>query len=303
VPHVLVTGATGFIGRHVVDELDRRGWEIHAAAIDAIEAGHTRIRWHAVDLLEPGAAARLVAAVRPSHLLHLAWYAEPVRYWISRENLRWVRASIDLLDAFIDAGGCRIVGAGSCAEYDWRAGHCVEGQTPTSPATLYGACKLAMGLMVEAAARQAGISAAWARLFFLFGPHEPPGRLVSSVVSALVGERPAECSDGLQVRDFLYVEDVAGALVSLLESDVTGPVNIASGKPTAVGDLVLAIGDQMGRRDLIRLGARPPDPVPVLTAAVDRLTREVGWTPRFSLERALAETIHWWRTPGADARR
>jgi nucleoside-diphosphate-sugar epimerase len=233
--------------------------------------------------------------VQPSHLLHLAWYAEPGRYWTSRENLRWVRATLDLVTAFVDGGGQRVVGVGSCAEYDWAGGHCVEGETPMAPATLYGACKHATGLMTGALAAQAGVSAAWARLFFLFGPHEHPGRLVSSVVRSLLRNEDADCSDGLQVRDFLYVKDVAGALAAVLESDVVGPVNIASGNPVSVRELVTRIGELTGCADRVKLGARPPDPVVRLTAGTDRLHGQIGWQPRYTLDAALSETIAWWR--------
>ena len=69
-------------------------------------------------------------------------------------------------------------------------------------------------------------------IFFLYGPHEPPGRLIPSVIQALLKGEFARCSHGRQIRDFLYVEDVAEAFVALLDSDITGPVNIASGSPT-----------------------------------------------------------------------
>lgn len=292
---VLVTGATGFIGRHVLAALEARGWEIHAATIDPVPLAPGVVQWHSADLLVPGEAARVVAAAQPSHLLHLAWYAVPGQYWTSRENLRWVRATLDLVEAFADSGGQRVLGMGSCAEYDWQEGHCVEDETRMAPATLYGACKHAAGLMTQALAAQAGISAAWARLFFLFGPHEHPDRLVSSVVRALVSGQVAECSDGAQVRDFLYVKDVASALVAVLESDATGAVNVASGRPLSVKDLVERIGELAGRPDLLRLGARPRDTVPRLTAANNRLTRQVGWTPRYDLDAALGETVEWWR--------
>jgi nucleoside-diphosphate-sugar epimerase len=295
VPRVLVTGANGFIGRHAVAGLQATGWDVHATG-----AGRPLevpgMRWHAGDLLAPGEPGRLIAAVRPTHLLHLAWYAEPGEFWNSRRNLQWVRASTDLAEAFLDAGGERVVGVGSCAEYDWHDGHCVEDQTPLRPATLYGASKRAVGLITEALAAQSGVSAAWARLFFLFGPFEHPDRLVSSVVRALVAGQPAWCSDGLQVRDFLHVKDAGEALAAILESGVTGAVNVASGHPLAVRDLVHRIGEMVGRPDLVRLGVRPSDPVPRLTASTDRLNHRVGWTPRFTLEEALSDTIAWWRT-------
>jgi nucleoside-diphosphate-sugar epimerase len=302
---VLVTGATGFVGRQAVAALKARQWEVHAAAVGQPLA-EPGVRWHASDLLVPGEAARLVATARPTHLLHLAWYAEPGRYWTSPLNGDWVQASIDLVRAFLDGGGRRVVGVGSCAEYDWQSGHCDEARTPLVPATLYGAAKRAAGLMLEAMAAQAGIPGAWARLFFLYGPHEHPNRLVSSVVRALLAGRVAECSEGSQVRDFLDVEDAGDALAALVASEVTGGVNVASGRPVAVRDLVLRLGELAGRPDLVRLGARPADPVAQLTAATERLNLQVGWSPRSTLDESLARTVEWWKAsrtagPGGDA--
>jgi nucleoside-diphosphate-sugar epimerase len=237
--------------------------------------------------------------VRPSHLLHLAWYAEHGAFWTSHRNLDWIRASISLAEAFLEAGGQRIVATGSCAEYEWGDGHCVEEVTPLIPATLYGACKHATDVVVRALAAQAGASAAWARLFFLYGPYEDPRRLVSSVARALLDGKAAECSDGLQVRDFLYVEDAADALAALLATEVAGSVNIASGDAVTIRDLVSRIAQLVGRPDLLRFGARPADPVPRVTASVARLRELVAWTPHFTLEHGLAETIEWWRSAAA----
>jgi nucleoside-diphosphate-sugar epimerase len=151
--------------------------------------------------------------------------------------------------------------------------------------------------------RQNGLSSAWARVFFLYGPHEPPQRLVPAVVSALLRDEPARCTAGAQIRDYLYVEDVAGALACLLAGRVTGAVNVASGKPTHIRDLVVTIADKLNRRDLLQLGAIPEkaDDPPVLIADVRRLSHECGWSPRFDLDAALEKTIDWWKLQGRTA--
>jgi len=273
------------------------GYEVHAVSSKAASEDRSRVRWHEVDLLKPGRASELVQEVRPTHLLHLAWYAVPGKYWTSPENLRWVQASLDLLQAFALAGGRRMVAAGSCAEYDWRYGYCSEKVTPLLPATLYGACKHSLQLVLEAFARQTGLSAAWGRIFFLYGPGEYRTRLVSSVIGAVLKSEPAYCSHGRQIRDFLYVRDVADAFVALLESDVSGPVNIASGRPLALRDIIYRIAEKAGRQDLIRLGAlRAPENEPrLLVADTSRLNSEVGWSPGYDLNQGLEETISWWK--------
>jgi nucleoside-diphosphate-sugar epimerase len=243
------------------------------------------------NLLEPGAPERVIAEVRPTHLLHLAWNAKPGEFWTTPENLDWVAASLRLLRAF---DGERAVFAGTCAEYAWEAEtHCVEGSTPLVPATLYGTAKHALHTLVE----RSGASTAWGRVFFVFGPHEHPARLASSVARALVRGEAAETGPGTQLRDFLYSEDLADAFVALLDSPVEGAVNLASGDPRPIRELVELLGAAAGRPDLLRIGARPlnaSEPA-VLTASVDRLRTEVGWTPPRTLEQRVEETVAWWR--------
>ena len=258
------------------------------------------VAWHQADLLEPAAARALVEAVAPTHLLHLAWYAEPGKYWRSTENLRWVEASLALLRAFARSGTAprRVVIAGTSAEYAWsQRTHCVEGETPLEPATLYGASKRALHLVAERFAAEAGLSLAWGRIFFLYGPGESPSRLAGSVARALVRGEPAETSHAKQVRDFLHTADLGDAFAALLASDVEGAVNMASGDPVRVRDLVEALARAAGRPDLLRLGARPasPDEPAELTADARRLRDEVGWSPARSLADRAAETVGWWR--------
>jgi nucleoside-diphosphate-sugar epimerase len=293
---VLLTGASGFVGRQTIGPLRARGYEVHATTSIARPA-QEGIVWHRVDLLASGHGRELVAQILPSHLLHLAWYAEPGKYWQSPMNLKWLAASLELLLAFEEHGGRRAVLTGTCAEYDWSHGVCDEVATPRRPHTVYGTCKNALGETLEALSRQSGLSSAWARLFFLYGPEEQNVRLVPSVVCALLDDRPANCTHGKQLRDFLYVADVADALTALLGSDVEGPVNISSGEPVELATLVGEIARQLERPHLIRLGAFPapePDP-PLLVGPCKRLRDEVSWKPAWDLSGGIAETIAWWR--------
>jgi nucleoside-diphosphate-sugar epimerase len=292
---VLVTGASGFIGRHTLAALGDRGFDVHAVSSQARSS--PGVRWHQADLLHASEVARVMDAVRPTHLLHLAWFAVPGRFWTSPENLRWVQASVELARAFAERGGQRLVAAGTCAEYEATDADCDEHATAVKPSTLYGTCKHATRMVVEGFA-DGRFAMAWGRVFHLYGPDEHPDRLVPSVICSLMEGRPALCTAGTQVRDFLHVADVGGAFVALLDSGVCGPVNIASGSPVRVADVVLAIGRAMQAEALVRLGARPVpahDP-PRLTARVVRLRDEVGWRPSFDLGRGLESTIDWWRS-------
>ncbi len=293
---VLVTGGSGFIGRHCLPMLVASGYEVHAVSIIQ-EDPVPHIHWHVVDLLNPGEVNKLITQVKPTHLLHLSWYTVVGKYWTSLENVRWVQASLELLLVFAANGGKRVVMAGTCAEYDWKYELYSEQTTPLVPATLYGSCKHALQVMVDAFCRQTGLSYAWGRIFFLYGPHEHPDRLVSSVIRSLLQGEPARCSHGNQLRDFLHVEDVGHAFVMLLNSDMEGAVNIGQGTPTAIREVVEIISDQLHGKHLIQLGAlttSPNDP-PALIADTHRL-KSIGWQPKYDLKTGLEQTIAWWKT-------
>jgi nucleoside-diphosphate-sugar epimerase len=293
---LLITGGGGFIGRHCLPLLaDLGAYEVHAVS-SRQRAEAAGVAWHTADLLEPDEVERIIDRVRPSHLLHLAWYTEHGKYWSDPENLQWVRGTLDLVQRFGEGGGRRAVMAGTCAEYDWRYGYCREQITPLVPASLYGVCKNAARSVVERYCQDTGISWAWGRVFFAYGPHEPAGRLVPSVIAALSRREPARCSHGRQLRDFLHVRDVAAAFVALLDSDVQGAVNIASGQPVAVRDVARRIAAAMESDDLLQLGALQArvDEPPLLVADVGRLTNEVGWEPTLNLDAGLRHTILWY---------
>ncbi|MDQ4026154.1 MAG: NAD(P)-dependent oxidoreductase, partial [Actinomycetota bacterium] len=258
--------------------------------------------WHAADLLIPGAAEKLIKAVRPELLLHLAWCTEPGTYWESPENARWLEASCALMRAFAACGGHRAVATGTCAEYDWaHAGAALsEELTPLAPRGRYGEAKDALRREVDRLSASAALSAAWARLFFLFGPGEHPSRLVPSVTRAVLEGRPAPCTEGGQVRDYLASGPAGRALAALLESSVRGPVNVASGRGTSVRKLVELIAGAAGRPDLPRFGAvpsRPGEPARIV-ADVTRLEQEVGWQAPTNLTEEVEATVEWWRGVG-----
>ncbi|HEX4435953.1 MAG TPA: NAD(P)-dependent oxidoreductase [Solirubrobacteraceae bacterium] len=296
---VLVTGASGFVGVPLLSELVALGAEVHAVHSRGDVAPIEGVSWHRVDLADEAAVTALLAATRPERLAHLAWYVEHGRFWSSPENVVWVEHSLGLLRAFAAAGGRRALLLGTCAEYDWSGvrGPLRELGSPLRPATAYGTAKDSLRHLAEIYTASFDIELAWARLFFMYGPREQPARLVPAVIRGLLAGEPMPTSGGEQVRDFLHVRDVGGALAALLCSEVTGPVNIASGIGTKVREVIAEIASQVGRPELVRYGALPErlDEPPLLVADIERLRREVGFESRIGLAEGIAETISWWR--------
>jgi len=193
--------------------------------------------------------------------------------------------------------------AGTCAEYDWEAlaEPLSERVAPLAPRGAYGAAKDQLRRELERVAAETGLSAAWARLFFLFGPGEDPRRLVPSVARALLAGEPALTSRGAQVRDYLLSSEAADALVALLDGEVTGAVNVGSSLGTRVGDLAGMVATATGRPDLLGVGALPerPDEPPLVVADTARLEFDVGWRPSGELTGWVKR--RW--TGGEDGRR
>jgi nucleoside-diphosphate-sugar epimerase len=285
---VLVTGASGFVGRPAVAALAERGVDVHAVTLSQPATGPDGVEWHRCNLLEAGAARALVERVRPDELLHLAWKTGRRTLWESLENDRWQASGVELVESFAAGGGRRAVVAGTCAEYRWGGAERLREDSPLSPQSRYSAAKDGMRRQLE---RIPGVSLAWARLFFLYGPGQDAQRLVPSVIDAIQrGERP-KLSEGSQRRDYLYVDDAASALVELLGAELTGPVNVASGRALSVRELVLAVADALGGRELIEFGAlSAPDDAELVEADIERLRAAIRFAPR-DLEAGVAETV------------
>ena len=233
-------------------------------------------------------------------LLHLAWYVEPGRYWTAPENVHWVEARWRCCGRSPKPG---VGGPSSPARLPSTTGdavgeRCHEQRTPLRPATLYGAAKHALHCVAARYAEQAGFELAWGRIFFVYGPGEPEGRLVPSVGRALLAGEPVPTTRGDQVRDFMHVEDAAAAFAALADSERDG-----GGEHRLRGARDGARGGGPPRRDwpagLTCLGPgalpdREGDP-PRLVADVTRLRDEVGFAPRIGLPEGLAGTLEWLR--------
>ena len=294
---VMVTGASGFVGRWALKALTHRGADVYAVCrrrpdVDA------EFSWLELDLLDVAAAGAAVTSARPDVILHLAWTVEPGLFWTSPLNLAWVAASLRLAEAAVATEVKRFVAAGTCYEYGWPDdGDCEEQTTRIEPQTLYAISKDSTRRVLAAYLAQCQLPFAWARLFHLYGPGERPERLVASICRALAADAPALCSRGSAVRDFMDVRDVGAALATLALSEITGAVNIAAGHGVSVAQMAHKLGALAGRPDLVHLGALPDragEPLRI-TASGARLRAETGFLPARNLDEGLADALRYWK--------
>jgi len=295
---LLVTGGTGFVGSHVLRALDHHPeFEVHCVQRREPRQPPSRTTWHRGDLLDLGQMRSVVSAVRPDALLHLAWDVAPPSYTGSMSNLAWCSASISLVEQFIRCGGSRLVAVGTCAEYDWSLGGGLSEQaTPVRPQNLYAHSKHVLQLALAAACESVGISWAWARLFFLFGPGEHPSRFVPSILLPLLSPRPIQVENPWLKRDYLYAADAAEALVAILGTNASGCLNVGSGRSIALGDFARSIAAEMDPTVSIHYGSgQSSRAVGDFWADTGKLMAVTGWQPRASLAEALRASIAWWR--------
>jgi len=264
-PLILLTGATGFVGRQVLRALAARncklrlvvraGTQDRLTPADAIE---TVVE--TADLWSEDAAWWADVCRGVDTAIHVAWYAEPGRYLQSPANLDCLSGTLRLAQGASRATVRRFVGIGTCFEYDLGAGM-LSVETPLRPSTPYAASKAAAFLALSHYLPQQGVEFAWCRLFYLYGEGEDKRRLVPYLRARLSAGEPAELSSGTQVRDYLDVREAARMIVERALGAGQGPVNICSGTPVTVRALAERISDEYGRRDLLCFGARADNPV------------------------------------------
>ncbi len=249
--------------------------------------------WHRCDLQDPDMVSEVIRRVAPTHLVHAAWYVEHGKFWGAPDNLKMLSASLQLFDAFGKAGGLRAIGIGTCGEYAFGREPLNETASPCLPSSVYGRCKAATGLALMAAAEVHGFTAAWARLFFPYGPGAPIKQFIPSLATQLAADATFEMSDGRQVRDFIHVRDIAGAVTALVRGTITGPVNVGTGVGVSLQTVAAQMRNLVGGSGRIALGAKPrathdPDSI---VADITRLRFETGWRPSVPLDDGLANVL------------
>jgi len=237
---VLVTGATGFIGRHVVAALVARGHSVTAVArnaerVEALKWAET-VKFLPCDIHDPLLDVKTFGQI--DAVIHLAWPGLP-NYKALSHFEETLPADYRFLKALVAAGYKHLLVTGTCFEYGMREGALDEAMD-TRPANPYALAKDTLRRFLQTLMKESPFTLQWARLFYTFGEGQNPGSLLAQLDRALLaGDQDFPMSQGEQLRDYLPVEEIAERLVVLLEhAECQGVFNICSGRPISVRRMV-----------------------------------------------------------------
>lgn len=233
---IAVTGATGFIGRHVIAALARGDDEIIASSRSNPGTLPPGVRHVGLDMADPASAFDRLG--RPDVLVHLAWAGLPNYRSLHHFETELPR-QFAFLRRLVEDGLQRLVVAGTCYEYGMASGPLDE-EMPGIPSNPYGHAKLALLQQLMFLQAQMPFELSWARLFYCWGKGQAPSSLWSQLNAAVArGDARFPMSGGEQIRDFLPLEAVAAHLAMLAQRNSgAGVVNICSARPTSVRALV-----------------------------------------------------------------
>jgi nucleoside-diphosphate-sugar epimerase len=235
---VLLTGATGLIGKEATLPLQKLDFEVCTPS-------HSEM-----DIFDAESISKYISKVKPNYLLHFAWFTGK-NYLIDEVNLKLKSASLDLLKIFQQNGGQRAVFAGTCFE-------------TLDPKSLYAQCKDELRGEATKYAKQNGLSFGWGRIFYVLGHGEREPRLLPYIANTVRRGEKATINGGSLVRDYLYSRDIASAFADFLDGAQEGVADICSGEGIRIRDLALLIAGKLGHPDLLEFAQEQPHPHPVI---------------------------------------
>lgn len=256
---LLVTGATGYIGRSLLPRLLARSGHVRCVVRDQAAVSGADDCVVIPDLWSASDEDLDVALAGVDAVVHLAWYVDAGDYLTSGENARCLTGTLHLAERARIAGVQRFVGIGTCLEYDTQYGY-LTADTPLAPISPYACAKAAAYLALSSSLNRSEMSFAWARLFHIHGGNEDPRRLTSYLRSQLEAGRPVKLTSGRQIRDYSHIEDVAGMLSDLVFDQYEGVANICSGVPITIADFVRRLAADYDGEGLLNFGERPDRP-------------------------------------------
>ncbi|MDR2709105.1 MAG: NAD-dependent epimerase/dehydratase family protein [Elusimicrobiota bacterium] len=281
---VIVTGASGLIGKETIEPLKKLDYEIYALTRSNFTSAKD-INWINCDIFSQDDIERTFKEVKATHLLSLAW-ATTGDYLSSNINFDYLKSGLEMLKHFSQNGGKRAVFAGTVFEYDYKDEPLKETDL-CNPVSVYAKCKNHLRQLAEIFCKQNNISFGWGRIFYVYGLKENLKRLVAHTINSLKNDKEVVITNGSLIRDYVFSKDIAAALVKFLDTQVCSIVNIATSKGISLGDFALLIADKLNKRNLIKILYQPVDQPKLIVGDNTRLASEVGYKMEYDYQKAI----------------
>lgn len=221
---VLITGASGFIGRHLLDVFLEQ-YEVYATYLK--NKGSESHKWVYLDILNTSQVSEVLQKIKPDYLIHTAWYVEHGAFWNSPLNIPHIHGTLHLWKKFIEYGGKKALFLGSGVEKFPFGGsyHCNN---------VYGQSKIITSKLIE---DYGNIPYVWGRIFGVYGPFESLKRFIPYVVNSYLQKEIPFLKNPSVSYDYIYVKTLAKLLRTVLFSDITGICDLGSGQVFSLGEI------------------------------------------------------------------
>ncbi len=294
---MLLTGASGFLGRNFLECLDKSKYEVFAVGRSCpqyLDKEH----YFKYNLKDFEGALQYIRKTCPDILVLFAWDVSTQSYWESYENCVWADICIRMAQVFLDNGGLQILFAGTSASYDYGKGFLREQPDYEHPSSLYGISKLYTSQALQKLAKMHDAVYCEARLFAIYGKYEKMARLVPLTAWRLSHNEKIVNECGELLRDYIYIEDAVRAIHLLIETKASGVYNISTGKPVSIGQIIKRIAKELDRRELIEFHNNDKAKEYPLIVGDNAKLRGLGFVCAYSLESGIAQALEWMKKEG-----
>lgn len=253
--NILITGANGFIGNKILEELIANNSKITAIIRrnSKVKINHKNLNYIFVDnLFKKDVNWWLKKLEGINCVIHSAWYTEPSKYLTSEKNFECLKGSLTILEAMKILNINYFVGIGTCFEYDFKySNHPFTTSTPLNPKSPYTLAKVSLLNTLKLLEKSSDLKYAWCRVFFVYGEGEDKRRLFPYIHNMLRNSKKAYIKNGNLIRDYINVIDAGKLIAKLAFNNFHGEFNICSGKGQTIKDIAIGIGKKYNKKELI----------------------------------------------------
>ncbi len=287
---VILTGATGLIGKETIKPLLDYGFEVFAIARNYSPLLN-KVNFLQGNLFDKDFVQNSFEKIKPSYLLNLAWCTTG-DYLSSENNYDYLQAGINLLKCFKENGGKRAIYAGTCFEYKFKDTPLSEDDELDCEKNDYTFCKNKLREIAQYYCAKNEISFGWGRIFYVFGKDEDKSRLFGMVQNNLLNNISINVKTGQLLRDYMYSKDIGAAFIEFLKSDVEGCVNICSGETINIEDFVLKAAKLKGSENLINIEYQKSSQPKIIAGSDKKLKENVKYSLKYGIDSALEDILN-----------